>query len=239
MTTPTPGEPLPPALVDLLAGRPATPVWRNHLGGWTVRLADRFLKWNPPDAPDLRIEVDRLRWAAPYLRVPTVLRTGTGPTGSWTETVPLPGRPGSDPHWRTAPAFAAHALGRALRVLHDTLPVRNCPYRWDIDTRLQEKRSRTGVLVAVTEPRPTEDDPVVCCGDPCAPNLLLHDDGTPSGWLDLGRLGVADRWADLAVGSLSIDWNLGAGHQDEFFAGYRITRDEPRIAFYRTLWEID
>ena len=46
---------------------------------------------------------------------------------------------------------------------------------------------------------PPADRLVVCHGDACAPNTLMADDGTFSGHVDLGDLGVADRWADLAI----------------------------------------
>ena len=46
---------------------------------------------------------------------------------------------------------------------------------------------------------PPADKLVVCHGDACAPNILLGEDGRWSGHVDLGLLGVADRWADLAV----------------------------------------
>ena len=47
--------------------------------------------------------------------------------------------------------------------------------------------------------RPRIDRLVVCHGDACAPNTLLHDDGRFAAHVDLGSLGVADRWADIAV----------------------------------------
>ena len=50
---------------------------------------------------------------------------------------------------------------------------------------------------------------VVCHGDACAPNTLIDDDGRCFGHVDLGDLGVADRWADLAVATLSLSWNYG------------------------------
>jgi kanamycin kinase len=231
---------LPPPLLELLDGRPAAPVWRNEAGGWTVRLADRYLKWSPVTGPDLRIEAERLQWVAGRLPVPTVLEVGSTADGSHLATAPLDGRPGSDPSWHDRPAIAAAALGRALRLLHDTLPVRDCPYRWDIARRRDDIIAATGTLATPTATllagAPAEDDLVVCCGDPCAPNTLLDEDGGVTGFLDLGRLGVADRWADLAVGSMSIDWNLGVGHQSAFFAGYGIAPDRGRIAFYRELW---
>lgn len=45
--------------------------------------------------------------------------------------------------------------------------------------------------------------------------------------------------ADLAIASLSLDWNFGEGHQDELFDVYGIARDEQRISYYRALWEAE
>ena len=57
------------------------------------------------------------------------------------------------------------------------------------------------------------------------------------GHVDLGDLTVGDRWADLAVASLSLDWNYGEGHQGELFDAYGIAPDVERIRWYRALWE--
>src|SRR5690242_5385406 len=71
---------------------------------------------------------------------------------------------------------------------------------WSLD----EARAR------LADPPPV-DRLVVCHGDACAPNTLLGDDGGWSGHVDLGALGVADRWADLAVATWSLDWTGTTG----------------------------
>jgi kanamycin kinase len=79
---------------------------------------------------------------------------------------------------------------------------------------------------------------VVCHGDACAPNTLVDDYGACSGHVDLGDLGVADRWADLAVATLSLGWNYGFGPwQQELLDAYGVAEDPGRIAYYRALWE--
>ena len=40
-------DPVPEAVLELAAGRPAELVWRNELGGLTFRMGDEFVKWNP------------------------------------------------------------------------------------------------------------------------------------------------------------------------------------------------
>ena len=75
-------------------------------------------------------------------------------------------------------------------------------------------------------PRPPIDELVVVHGDACAPNTLVGADGGWTGHVDLGDLATGDRWADLAVASLSLDWNYGEGHQQELFDAYGIAPDE-------------
>ena len=57
--------------------------------------------------------------------------------------------------------------------------------------------------------------------------------------VDLGRLGVGDRWADLAPALLSLGWNSGPGWEDAFLAGYGIARDPAKLGFYTRLWNAE
>ncbi|MGB3685154.1 MAG: phosphotransferase [Ornithinimicrobium sp.] len=86
--------------------------------------------------------------------------------------------------------------------------------------------------------QPSVDRWVVCHGDACAPNTLLDTDGRLVAHVDLGALGIADRWADLAVASLSLEWNFGHGYESTFFHAYGIEPDPERIAFYRLLSDL-
>jgi kanamycin kinase len=60
-----------------------------------------------------------------------------------------------------------------------------------------------------------------------------------TGNVDFGDLAIGDRWADLAVASLSLDWNFGEGHQAELFDAYGIQPDHDRIHYYRELWDLE
>jgi kanamycin kinase len=79
---------------------------------------------------------------------------------------------------------------------------------------------------------------VVCHGDACAPNTLLDESAAVAGYVDLGSLGVADRWADLAVASWSLGWNYGTEYESAFFDAYGIEPDPDRIGYYRLLWDL-
>ncbi len=59
-----------------------------------------------------------------------------------------------------------------------------------------------------------------------------------AGVVDLGSLGVADPWADLAVAAWSTEWNFGPGYAAEVYAAYGTAPDEERIAYYSLLWDL-
>ncbi len=225
MGAPTGPQPVPDIVVDIAAGRPVSPVWVNELGGVTFAVgvpAAEFVKVHPDAVADLSAaEVPRLRWARAYTPVPVVLGSGPG----WLHTAALPGRSAVDPFWSQHPEAAARAIGTGLRMLHDALPVDSCPF---------------GPPSWVGDAAPPADRLVVCHGDACAPNTLMADDGSCSGHVDLGDLGVADRWADLAVATMSLDWNYpGPDWQAALLAAYGVTPDRDRIAAYRARWNDD
>ncbi|RPE78182.1 kanamycin kinase [Frondihabitans sp. PhB153] len=235
--------PVPPRVEALAAGAEVTPVWLNEVGGLTFQLGHgetrRFAKWAPHGRGlDLRAEEERLRWARSFTPVPTVLASGRDPDADWLVTQGLPGRSAVDARWRAEPERAVAALGTGLRRLHDGLPVDECPFDWSVETRLarSEKATTKDPALLPFGPVPSVDRLVVCHGDPCAPNTLITDDGSWAGHVDLDALGVADRWADIAVATMSLGWNYGPGWDDVFLQAYGVKPDAQRTAFYRSLW---
>lgn len=222
-----------PATVHRLAGDEELQlVWTNERGGLTFRAGNRFIKWNPfATGLDLEAERRRLEWAIRWHAVPKVLGWGADEEAQWLITSPLPGQGAVTERWLARPLDAARAIGRGLRMLHDALPVAECPFDWSIETRTG------GRVSAESLGAPAIDLLVVCHGDACSPNTIIAPDGSPAGHVDLGSLGVADRWADLAVASMNLDYNIGGDWEDAFFSAYGIKRDEERISFYRYLWD--
>nr|WP_239579109.1 aminoglycoside 3'-phosphotransferase [Microlunatus panaciterrae] len=217
-----------------------TPVWRNELGGLTFQIGDgaerEFVKWCPPHPEfDLEREATKLRWAARFITVPPVLGVGPTVTGSWLHTRGIAGDTAISPRWVAEPRTAVRAIALGLRALHDRLPVADCPFSWSLPDRFARIiRPEDRSLVAEA---PEVDRLVVCHGDACAPNTLVTTDGGWSGHVDLGSLGVADRWADLAVATYSLGWNFPGRWEEEFLAAYGVEPDWARIDFYRRLWD--
>jgi kanamycin kinase len=219
---------------------PETPVWVNELGGLTFRLdvdgATQYVKWSPHHHElDLQREARKLVWARGYLCVPEVIDVGSDEDGMWLRTVGLPGQSAVSPRWLADPGTAARAIGIGLRTVHDRLPVADCPFSWSLETRFAWiKRAEDLRLI---DEAPPVDRLVVCHGDACAPNTLIDDHGHFLAIVDLGRLGIGDRWADLAVATYSLGWNYAGNWEAELLDAYGIDRDEERIDYYRRLWD--
>lgn len=238
MSIPEAALPVPEIVRSLAGGAALTPVWRNSLGGVTFRTDDgRYIKWGPHDAEaNMRDEAERMRWARRWTTVPEVLDQGQDAAHEWLVTTALPGRSAVDPRWVADPATAVRAVGAGLRALHDALPAAECPWSWDPASRIANAAQRGIRVPHDLRVPPPVDMLVVCHGDACVPNTLLDDDGRPFGHVDLAALGVADRWADIAVASMSTEWNYGRGWEDALIEAYGVAPDRARIDYYRRLW---
>jgi kanamycin kinase len=252
---------IPPAAAAVAGSVFLRCVWCNELGGLTFELpsASRFLKWAPAASGlPLLDEAMRLRWASPYVPVPEVVDAGTAADGStWLLTERLSGTSAISDRWKAAPRTAVRAIGKALRAFHEALPVEPCPFTWTAEERLAcaQARAAAGIIDPmewhpshrhlsvddaidrVSEPPPV-DRLVVCHADSCSPNTLVNDDGSWSGHVDLGRMGVGERWADIAIATWSTTWNYGPGWEGELLAAYGVDADPDRTRYYRLLWDL-
>jgi kanamycin kinase len=245
-----------------MAGWEATLAWSlvPERITWRLRAPDgevRYLKvYDLSLGRELAAERERLNWASARLPVPRVLAYGEEGEREWLLTAGMPGTSGLDPSLRADPARLVRQLGESLRRLH-ALPVDDCPFdhRLGPSVALAERRVAAGLVEArefdadhrdltpetalarLRALRPATEDLVVCHRDYCVPNVLFEG-GRLSGYVDLARLGVADRWADLAVATWSVTWDLGPGWEDLFLAAYGLCRDPEKQAFYRLLYDL-
>lgn len=257
----------PPAAPPALPGDGAAwlPVTTGESGAAVFRSADgtRYAKCVAArDAEELEAERDRVAWLSGHgVPGPQVLDWQTGPAGARLLTSAVPGVPADQVSAADLRA-AWERIAAAVRGLHD-VPVRQCPFRRDVDGMVAvardvvargavnpaflstgQQRTPPAELLARLVPQlplrreQEAADAVVCHGDLCLPNIVLDPRTLDvSGFIDLGRLGRADRHADLALllANARHSWKdeERARAADTVFAEtYGVALDHDRLRFY-------
>jgi len=209
-------------------------------------------------------EADRLVWLSGHgIPVPEVVGAGEHDDESWLITTAVVGRSAASPWPEEQRGGVVDALAGVARVLH-SLPVTDCPFDRSLAVTVPNARraaanglvdlddlddDREGwtvprLLAQLEGTRPDTEELVVCHGDLCLPNVILDPDTLAvTGLIDVGRLGTADRYSDLALAtrslsSISLNPQFGEPYADRFLARYGGPAiDVQRLRFYRLLDE--
>ncbi|MGC5011282.1 APH(3'') family aminoglycoside O-phosphotransferase [Streptosporangium sp. DT93] len=240
-------------------------VTAGESGARVFRSADatRYAKCVPAEnAAGLRAERDRIAWLhGRCVPGPRVLDWHCGDAGACLVTSAVPGVPADQVSAQDLRAAWEH-IADAVRRLHE-LPVPECPFRRDLDSMVATARDVVARDAVNPEFLPAEQrhtppaellarltrqlpgrrdqelaDTVVCHGDPCLPNIVLDPRTLQvSGFIDLGRLGAADRHADLALLLANAretwaDEEEARSADTAFESGYGVALDHDRLRFY-------
>jgi aminoglycoside 3'-phosphotransferase-2 len=237
--------------IPIALGRSDASTWRIEGGGETL-----FLKAEPlHPLAELAGEGQRLKWlAGTPVAAPSLRDLFEADGFTWLLMTALPG---SDlTNLVDHPELLCKVLATGLRTLHEIDPAQ-CPFDHRLEVHLADgaanvaagrvdesdfDSARDGwtavdVLDWLLAHRPATEDLVVTHGDASLPNIMAHD-GMFSGVIDVGRLGVADRWQDLAITCRSIIYNCGQDHVAPFLAAYGADWDAARYRYYCTLDEL-
>lgn len=181
---------------------------------------------------------------------------------AWLLSTAIPGRTAYE--WlEGAPERAAEvvrAITQTLKSLHAT-STQDCPFAAGLEMRLALAKHRldAGLVDAedfdearagwtpedvwqtlqtlCTKPA-TGQGLVVTHGDYSLDNILLDEAGKVTGLIDLGRVGLADPYQDLAILSNCLD-EFGADLQQQMWAAYGIQApDADRLRLYLCLDEM-
>ena len=154
------------------------------------------------------------------------------------------------------PEERVEVLASALSTLH-SLDVSTCPFDHRLDNRLSAAgaRMRAGVVDEtdfdekrlgksafflfgeLQRLRQTSENLVVAHGDACLPNFMVAE-GRFAGYIDCCRLGVADRYQDIALACRSIAHNFGEEFVRLFLNGYGLSIIDPvKMDYYQLLDE--
>lgn len=208
-------------------------------------------------------ECRRVEWLSRFdLGSPEMLDWRAGEEGACLITSAVPGVPASDLEGRQL-LQAWPSIAARIGALH-ALAAEDCPFERGLSTMLaraadvvsrgavnpdflppeQQGTDPADLLLALEaqrEKRLAQEaaDRVVCHGDACMPNFMV-DPATLrcTGMIDLGRLGTADRYVDLALmlANAGESWS-GPGQAETAFAGLSEVfglelPDQERLDFY-------
>ncbi|MDG2195542.1 MAG: aminoglycoside 3'-phosphotransferase [SAR324 cluster bacterium] len=242
----------------------ATVAWAPFDHACTYRLSHpngttKYLKMVQRNAyPSIADELERLRWAKAFLPVPKIIDFDLDDDPAWLLSEGIAGTNGTEPDLKSNPALLVSLLARALRHFHNHAPVSSCPFDFRLEPALEHvsKRVQLGLIEPqkhfhpefqhlslgeaqsfLKEQKPSSTKEVVCHGDYCVPNILF-DNNRLQGFVDLGELGVADVWWDLAVATWSLNWNIGDGWEELFLKEYGVPYDHNKNIYYRLLYDL-
>lgn len=236
---------LPGRLFDLFGEHAVWSGDHEGMSGETLRVTSHTGAFFVKRGAAAVAEHERLLWLKRWASVPDIVAFEG-------DTLVL-----ADAGWRTLErrtrGDAGTVMGTVLRALHD-VPVPECPFDERLDVKLARaaERVRDGLVDTadfdddhtelapelihrrlLTE-RPATEDLVVTHGDFTPANVLASPSGEAV-LLDVGALGTADRYVDLAVALRELPESAAA----DFLTAYGLTEpDQRKLDYYRLLDEL-
>lgn len=256
----------PPEIQKLTAGKDFR-MDRTGLSGSAIAIYDEMVLKCEELGREANTNLIMLRWLRGKVPVPQILHTEEQDGMLWLLMSRLPGSMACAGQWRSDPERMVTVLAEAMKCLW-TIDISGCPVDERMDEKLRQAEqivrcgqvnmelvdpdtfgkngfsSPAALLQWLKDHRP-EPDPVLSHGDYCLPNLFI-DHWKFSGFLDLGRCGISDRWMDIAIFWRSLRDNFG-GHYGEAVPGFDpdilfeklgIPKDEARLRYYLLVDEL-
>ncbi|MFD9941708.1 phosphotransferase [Nonomuraea sp. NPDC059023] len=236
--------PLPPSVAALLGAEPEWDLDHDGASGSLARAGSSFVR----RGPEAVAEHARLVWLREWAGVAEV----TAFEGDVLVTADIGVETLAAGEGTDDPGVGA-AMGGALRALH-AVPVTECPFDGRLDVLLAQARrnvvegrvdagdfdddnlGRTPMQVyeRLLAERPEGEDLVVAHGDFTPSNVMAN-----GVLIDLARLGVADRYRDLAIALRDLSGDFGPRAVAAFLSAYGLEApDEAKLAYYRLIDEL-
>lgn len=226
-----------------------------HVHSQPIRYIKVTRRYARPSAKD---ECERLRWLRGRVPTPPLIAYREDDTHQYLMTEALCGTLVYDDTLDWSPERIMQTLARAARQFHDA-PAADCPFIWDAGAQIEQaqqnvQRGRINAermtpelskytpadilqeALSLHQPA-TADDLTLIHGDMYPINILIErDSGAVSGFIDVGRAGVGDRYADLALIVNTIRWHLDERYVPLFFEAYGLANvDQDKLRCYQLL----
>lgn len=229
--------------------------------------SDKVLKVQSADE-ESENEYMMMKWLDGKLPVPEVIAYETYCGKSYLLMSRISGAMACDNFYMDTPELLIELLSKAMHMLWE-VDITDCPGRMNLDKKLEMAayhvehdlvdmenvqpdtfgedgfRNPKELLSWLIENRPQEEL-VLSHGDFCLPNIFLTENKV-SGFIDLGKMCVADKYQDIALCYRSLTDNLDGKYDgkvrkkldvDTFFNKLGITPDWDKIRYYILLDEL-
>lgn len=236
-------------------------------GSMVLMFEDMVLKIQP-ETEETKSERMILKWLEGKLPAPRILSDVNQEGKNYLLMSRVQGKMACDEEYMSSPRVLVSVLAQSLKMLWK-VDIADCPVTWDLDAMLASAKERVEnglVDMENTQPetfgengfespqellgwlianRPVEEL-VLSHGDFCLPNIFIQDEKL-SGYIDLGRTGIADKWKDIAICYRSLKNNFDGKYSgkkypdfnpDMLFSELGIEPDWEKINYYILLDEL-
>ncbi|MBR5739313.1 MAG: aminoglycoside 3'-phosphotransferase [Lachnospiraceae bacterium] len=258
---------LPDPIKEWTDGKPCRANHTGMSGAEIFVFEDQVLKI-VPYSRDNEETIRVMRWLEGKLPVPKVLCYEETAGKQYLLMSKVPGKMACDRYFLEHSEELLKLLSEALKRC-SAVDVSDCPRVRDLDAQLAEGRCRVENGLIDTEDAEPETfgeggfkdpeellhwlennrppfEPVFSHGDFCLPNVFFED-GKVSGFIDLGRAGISDKWQDIALCYRSLKHNTDGTYggkvypdfePERLFDALGIEPDWEKIRYYILLDEL-
>lgn len=213
-------------------------------------------------------ELRMMKWLQGKLPVPCILQEEKVDKIQYLLMSRMPGEMSCAESYMDREDALTGLLAEGLKMLW-SVDITDCPYNNTLEQKLRQARNRVeqglcdmenvqedtygengfkdpSDLLAWLETHRPAEDPVLAHGDYCLPNVFLQEDKV-SGFIDLGRCGVADRYQDIALCYRSLLNNYSGAyggkvyptfHPERLFEELGLAPDWEKVRYYILLDEL-
>ncbi len=211
-----------------------------------------------PKSGELEKEYQNLLWLEGRISVPKVLEWVSEAEYNYLLISEIAGRMLCDDYYLQRPKLAVSLLAEGLRLLW-SVDIQACPIHNNLSRKLEvaaENVRNHRVDMSDWEPendsfsapedllrylinnQPREEELVLTHGDYCLPNIFA-DGNRVTGFIDIGRAGIADQWQDVALCLRSFHHNFNTEEYDNLLLKeLSIPLDQEKLDYYILLDEL-
>jgi kanamycin kinase/aminoglycoside 3'-phosphotransferase-3 len=229
-------------------------VWRSE--SKVIIFSDKVLKIQTI-SQESETERSIMAWLQNKLPVPKILGYARDEKRDYLLMTKIPGEMACSPKYLNKPEQLISLLAKALRMFWE-VDINNCPFNNNLDEKLQ--RAKYNVKNNFVDVKNAEKDTfgkngfknpehllewlynnkpkeelVLSHGDFCLPNIFFRNDKI-TGFIDLARAGMADKWQDIALCYRSLLYNLSEKYRSQtfysLFEKLRISPERDKIRYY-------